>query len=75
MTIRATHHLDVEVILGVINRGQRLQERKHDWLCAVPAADQQPHFNPLLICNSSQLRVDVRPVPAEGATRTVQAQC
>lgn len=68
---RATYHLDVQFALGVVNWGQRLQEGKHDRLGAGPAADQQAHFDPLLVPHSSQLCVDVCPVPAEGATCTV----
>lgn len=63
----ATYHLDVQFAFRVVNWGQRLQEGKHDWLGAGPAADQQANFHPLFIPHSPQLGVNVCPVPAEGA--------
>lgn len=63
-----THHLDVQFVFRLVQRGQRLQEGKHDRLAVGPAADQQANFYALLVPDSPQLTVNVSPIPAEGAT-------
>lgn len=64
----ATYHLDVQFAFKVVNGGQRLEEGKHEWLGAGPAADQQANLYPLFVRHPPQLGINVCPVPAEGAS-------
>lgn len=64
-----THHLDVQFVFRLVQRGQRLQEGKHDRLAVGPAADQQANLYALLVPDSPQLSVNVSPIPAGGAAR------
>lgn len=59
----ATYHLDVQFAFRVVNGGQRLEEGKHEWLGAGPAADQEANLDPLFVRQPPQLGIDVGPVP------------